>query len=173
MGKYLYMEVVASPLGEITLFSDGIALKEVRLAGQREIFNGVGELRQGAGCPVLEETKRWLTTYFSGEVPDFLPPLAPEGSAFRQRVWEILLEIPYGQVTSYGQIAARIAGETEKKRMSAQAVGQAVGHNPIAILIPCHRVVGKDGSMTGYDGGIEKKIFLLGLENRVSEKNKR
>ena len=164
MEKQLYTKMMESPLGEIVLVSDGTALKEVRLTGQRENFSGMGKMSSEESCPVLEMTKRWLTLYFSGEIPDFLPPLAPEGSAFRQRVWEILLEIPYGQVTSYGEIAARMAAETGKKQMSAQAVGGAVGHNPIAIIIPCHRVVGKDGSMTGYDGGVEKKIWLLQLE---------
>ena len=165
MVRNLYMEVMESPLGKIMLFSDGIALKAVRLTGQREIFGRTDRVSSGENCPILRETKHWLTLYFAGERPDFLPPMAPDGSVFQKKVWELLMEIPYGQVISYGEIAARIVAETGKKRMSAQAVGQAVGHNPIAIIVPCHRVVGKNGSLTGYDGGIEKKIWLLELEN--------
>ena len=113
---------------------------------------------------ILLEAKRWLDIYFSGKEPDFTPPLHPIGSAFRQSVWEILLQIPYGKTTTYGEIANKLAEKQGLSRMSAQAVGGAVGHNPISILIPCHRVVGADGSLTGYAGGVEKKRFLLALE---------
>ena len=108
--------------------------------------------------PVLTEAKHWLSLYFSGKEPDFLPPLHPQGSSFRQAVWNVLLTIPRGQTMTYGEIARRL------NVRSAQAVGGAVGHNPISILIPCHRVVGSDGSLTGYAGGLARKEWLLHLE---------
>jgi len=121
--------------------------------------------------PVFEETVCWLDTYFSGIAPNFTPPLRPLGTPFRQAVWKILLEIPYGATTTYGQLAARIARERSEShpqaamptpfRMSAQAVGGAVGHNPIALIIPCHRVIGADGSLTGYAAGLDRKSWLL------------
>ena len=114
--------------------------------------------------PTLAETKRWLDIYFTGREPGFLPPLHPIGSAFRQSVWELLLRIPYGQTTTYGEIAQELAAKRGLARMSAQAVGGAVGHNEISILIPCHRVVGTNGSLTGYAGGVDKKERLLTLE---------
>ena len=110
--------------------------------------------------PILMDTKRWLDVYFTGREPDFTPPLHPTGSPFRQTVWQLLLEIPYGQTTTYGELAKRL----ECGRMSAQAVGGAVGHNPISIIVPCHRVVGTNGSLTGYAGGLDRKIRLLEIE---------
>ena len=108
------------------------------------------------------DTKRWLDVYFTGREPDFTPLLHPTGSSFRQTVWQLLLEIPYGQTTTYGALAKRLnAG-----RMSAQAVGGAVGHNPISIIVPCHRVVGTSGSLTGYAGGLDRKIKLLEIEKK-------
>ena len=115
--------------------------------------------------PILAQTRRWLNLYFSGSVPDFTPPLHPIGSDFRQEVWALLLQIPYGQTTTYGALAKQLAEINGGKHVSAQAVGGAVGHNPVSIIVPCHRVVGSDGSLTGYAGGIEKKIRLLTLEN--------
>ena len=115
--------------------------------------------------PVFEETVRWLECYFDGFMPDFTPPLAPQGTPFRQAVWEILREIPYGGTMSYGQVAARLAADRGLSRMSAQAVGGAVGHNPIALIIPCHRVVGADGNLTGYAAGLDRKDWLLKWEN--------
>jgi len=113
---------------------------------------------------VFDQTKRWLDLYFSGREPGFMPALNPAGSAFRRAVWEILLKIPYGKTTTYGQIAREIAAARGLAKMSAQAVGGAVGHNEISIIIPCHRVVGTHGSLTGYAGGIDRKIKLLQLE---------
>ena len=115
--------------------------------------------------PVFDQTARWLKCYFDGFMPDFTPPLAPQGTPFRRDVWEILREIPYGVTMSYGQVAARLAADRGLRRMSAQAVGGAVGHNPIAIIIPCHRVVGADGSLTGYAAGLDRKDWLLKWEN--------
>ena len=112
----------------------------------------------------MQEAIRWLDLYFAGKKPDFTPPLHPEGSAFRQMVWKALLTIPYGETRTYGELAKRIAEEKHIPTMSAQAIGGAVGHNPISIIIPCHRVVGAKGALTGYAGGVEKKEFLLRLE---------
>lgn len=114
--------------------------------------------------PVLEETARWLDIYFAGKEPDFTPAIKMEGSYFYQAVGEIMLEIPYGKTTTYGEIAKKVAKRMGKDSMSAQAVGGAVGHNSISVIIPCHRVVGSTGSLTGYAGGIKKKIYLLKLE---------
>ena len=154
----------ASPLGGITLASDGTALSGLWFDGQK-YFGGT--LKGGyveREVPVFCQVRRWLDKYFSGKAPDFLPPLAMEGaSPFRKTVWEILLSIPFGSTLTYGLIAARMQSETGK-RVSAQAVGGAVGHNPISVIIPCHRVVGSDGSLTGYAGGLDKKLALLKLE---------
>lgn len=124
----------------------------------------MSDVRIEQETPVLAEAKRWLDIYFTGKEPDFLPPLHPTGSEFRKAVWEILLQIPYGQTTTYGEIARQLAKKQGLARMSAQAVGGAVGHNEISIIIPCHRVVGTNGSLTGYAGGIHKKEQLLELE---------
>ena len=121
--------------------------------------------RRTQETPILTEARRWLDIYFTGREPDFLPPLHPVGSVFRQAVWKILLQIPYGKTTTYGEIARQLAAQQGLERMSAQAVGGAVGHNEISIIIPCHRVVGTNGSLTGYAGGIDKKIKLLELEH--------
>ena len=113
---------------------------------------------------IRDRTRRWLDLYFSGREPGFTPALNPAGSAFRRAVWEILLKIPYGKTTTYGQIAREIAAARGLAKMSAQAVGGAVGHNEISIIIPCHRVIGAHGSLTGYASGIDRKIKLLQLE---------
>ena len=127
-----------------------------------------GQAEDGRQCPqqlpVFGKTKKWLDLYFAGRVPDFLPPLSLHSSPFRESVWKILLTIPYGHTMTYGEIASALAREKKISRMSAQAVGGAVGHNPISIIIPCHRVVGTNGSLTGYACGIDKKIALLKLE---------
>lgn len=114
--------------------------------------------------PVFRDTCRWLDTYFGGEVPDFVPPLEVQDTKFRLEVWDMLKTIPYGQSTTYGKIARAIAEKRGMERMSAQAVGNAVGSNPVVIIIPCHRVLGSDGKLTGYSGGIERKRALLELE---------
>ncbi len=114
--------------------------------------------------PVFRDTCRWLDTYFGGEVPDFAPPLEVQDTKFRLEVWDILKTIPYGKSTTYGKIAREIAEKRGMERMSAQAVGNAVGSNPVVIIIPCHRVLGSDGKLTGYSGGIERKRALLELE---------
>lgn len=156
-----FIQSYASPVGELTLVSDGAFLTGVWF-GQ---FFHEGQKKE---LSVFEQTNRWLDLYFAGQIPDFLPLLRLEGTAFRREVWDILLEIPYGETVSYGAIAKRVAQRRGIERMSAQAVGGAVGHNPISILVPCHRVVGSDGSMIGYGGGIDRKIKLLEIErNRL------
>lgn len=117
---------------------------------------------------MLSEARRWLDVYFGGQEPDFTPPLHPAGSAFQQEVWALLRRIPCGQTTTYGALARQLAAERGLSRMSAQAVGGAVGHNVISIIIPCHRVVGANGSLTGYAGGIDKKAALLRLEMKMT-----
>lgn len=153
-----------SPLGGILLAADEIGLTGLWFDGEKYFADNLPARHTVGETPILAETKRWLDIYFTGKEPGFLPPLHPIGSAFRQSVWEILLRIPYGQTTTYGEIARQLAAERGLPRMSAQAVGGAVGHNEISILIPCHRVVGMSGSLTGYAGGISKKMKLLELE---------
>lgn len=153
-----------SPMGGILLAADEIGLVGLWFDGQKYFARDLPGERIERDTPALTEAKRWLDIYFTGKEPDFLPPLHPIGSAFRQDVWGILLQIPYGKTTTYGEIARRLAEKRGLSRMSAQAVGGAVGHNEISIIIPCHRVVGTNGSLTGYAGGIEKKIKLLELE---------
>ena len=159
-----YIQHYDSPLGGILLAADEIGLTGLWFYGQKYFARGLPDERVEQETPVLAETKRWLDVYFSGKEPDFTPPLHPVGSAFRRSVWEILLQIPYGQTTTYGEIARRLAEKQGLARMSAQAVGGAVGHNEISIIIPCHRVVGTNGNLTGYAGGTAKKKKLLELE---------
>lgn len=161
----------SAEFGPITLASDGKSLVGLWLPGQKYYASTVvGEMVPDDGPAVFAQAKEWLDRYFAGEQPDPAQlPLAPLGSEFRQRVWRKLLEIPYGQTRTYGDIAAELAREDGKQKMSAQAVGGAVGHNPISIIIPCHRVVGASGSLTGYAGGIGKKVKLLELEGALDE----
>ena len=154
-----------SPLGGMLLAADESGLTGLWFDGGKYFAEGLPAAHIRQETPILAETRRWLDSYFTGREPDFLPPLHPVGSPFQQAVWALLLQIPYGQTVTYGQLAARLAAERGLARMSAQAVGGAVGHNPVSIIVPCHRVVGSDGSLTGYAGGIEKKIRLLTLEN--------
>lgn len=162
----IYSTKISSPLGAVMMASDGENLTGLWLEGQKYFAGSVkGEMVGKDDLPVFEMTKKWLDRYFDGEQKD--PgelPLAPAGSEFREVVWDILCEIPYGTLTTYGEIAREAAKRLHKTSMSGQAVGGAVGHNPISIIIPCHRVVGSDGSLTGYAGGIDKKIQLLKVE---------
>ena len=159
-----YIRRYDSPLGGITLASDGTALTGLRFDGRRYSAPAPGRPYPEADLPVFDEARRWLDCYFSGKAPDFTPKLAPRGTAFRKAVWEILLTIPYGKTVTYGEIAGRIAETAHIPRMSAQAVGGAVGKNPIALIIPCHRVVGAGGRLAGYAGGTDRKANLLDLE---------
>lgn len=153
-----------SPLGGILLAADEIGLTGLWFDGGKYFAATLPRTAREQETPILAEARRWLDIYFTGKEPDFLPPLHPEGSDFRQTVWQILLTIPYGKTMTYGEIARALAEKQGLPRMSAQAVGGAVGHNAISIFIPCHRVVGTSGSLTGYAGGIEKKVKLLELE---------
>lgn len=155
---------MASPLGGLYVAGDNENLTGLWLEGQKYFAATLDPGTPEGDSPVFEQVKKWLDVYFSGKEPDFLPRLAPKGSSFRAMVWDILLDIPYGETLTYGEIAKRLEKSTGK-RVSARAVGGAVGHNPISVIIPCHRVVGSNGGLTGYAGGIAKKIQLLELEN--------
>ncbi|MCB5711649.1 methylated-DNA--[protein]-cysteine S-methyltransferase [Lactonifactor longoviformis] len=161
-----------SPLGQITLASDGEHLVGVWIEGQKYFCGSVKEeLLPKDDLPEFEAAINWLNRYFAGEKPQINElPLAPIGGEFRQEVWKLLCEIPYGEVTTYGEIARKAAEKLGNQKMSAQAVGGAVGHNPISIIIPCHRVVGANGSLTGYGGGIQKKVWLLSHEGADMKK---
>ena len=159
----IYIESYRSPLGTITLASDGEALTGLWFNGQKYFGSTLPQQTGMGDCPVFAQAKRWLDSYFAGAKPDFAPPLRWDATPFRKAVWGILLTIPYGCTMTYGQIAAQLADRMGKPQ-SAQAVGGAVGHNPISLIVPCHRVVGADGSLTGYAGGIDRKVELLTLE---------
>ena len=161
----------SSPIGSITLSSNGTALTGLWFDGQKYFAQTLSKPYEEKLLPVFEETIKWLDIYFCGAVPDFTPELYVHSTPFRKAVWDILLTIPYGQTMTYGEIAEILAQQTGKKKMSAQAVGGAVGHNPISIIIPCHRVVGADGKLTGYAGGLDRKSFLLDLEGNTIGRN--
>ena len=176
--KIAYISEYNSPLGTITVACDDEAIIGLWFNGQRHFGNilpsktveiGENEFRTltvgGKARALLEEARRWMDVYFSGQEPDFLPPLRYDSTPFRKAVCDIMLTIPYGKTMTYGEIADMIATERGVEKMSAQAVGGAVGHNPISLMIPCHRVVGTNGSLTGYGGGIDRKVKLLELEN--------
>ena len=150
-----------SPLCGILIAADDKGLTGLWFDGQKYFARTLPENCEEKETPVLLETKKWLDIYFSGKEPDFIPPLNPKGSDFQKAVWKLLTEIPYGKTVTYGDLARKLQ---PNGKMSAQAVGGAVGHNEISIIIPCHRVVGTNGSLTGYAGGIDKKIKLLKLE---------
>lgn len=156
------VRIVPSPLGRIYLAADALGVTGLWFEGQKYFPPGLAET--GAALPALEEARRWLEIYFSGREPDFLPPLHPTGTAFQLEVWRLLREIPYGQTVTYGALARRLAARRGLAHMSAQAVGGAVGRNRISLLIPCHRVVGAGGTLTGYAGGLARKAALLRLE---------
>lgn len=159
-----YISHYTSPLGPMLLAADSVGLTGLWFEGQKYFALALEAEHSEQEIPVLASAKQWLHIYFSGSEPDFTPPLHLIGTAFQKEVWEILRRIPYGQVTTYGAIAAQIAARRGLAHMSAQAVGGAVGHNPISVLVPCHRVVGSQGALTGYAGGIDKKRALLRLE---------
>lgn len=157
-----YYDTYESPLGEITLCSDGEHLTAAFFTGQKYAGQYLYSSAVRDTLPVLEQAKGWLTQYFRGHVPEHLPAMKLMGTPFQTCVWELLLEIPYGKTVTYGELAKKLGN-----RMSAQAVGGAVGRNPISILVPCHRVMGAGGKLTGYAGGIEKKEALLRLEKII------
>ena len=153
-----------SPLGGITLASDGEALTGLWFDGQTYFADTMSDDSKKEELPIFVQTCHWLDSYFSGKEPDFTPRLKMNTTPFRKAVWEILLTIPFGKTMTYGEIAKLIAQNRGISQMSAQAVGGAVGHNSIALIIPCHRVVGSKGNLTGYAGGLDKKVKLLRLE---------
>ena len=155
------------PLGRIMMAGSGEALTGLWFDGQKHYAETLSAEHAEKDIPVLAETRRWLDLYFGGRIPDFTPPLETRGSAFRKAVWEILLSIPYGRTVTYGEIAGRIAG----RNGAAQAVGGAVSHNPVSLIIPCHRVIGADGSLTGYAGGTDRKSCLLRMEHACAGAN--
>jgi len=158
----MYTFIADTPLGAIRAAARDNTLRGLWFTGQKYFPPGTETWRNTPDYPVFVSLKSWLNDYFAGKIPKTKVPLSPEGTDFQQAVWKLLLSIPYGKTTTYGAIAARLA--SAEKKASAQAVGGAVGHNPISLLIPCHRVLGADGSLTGYAGGVDKKRSLLELE---------
>lgn len=161
-----YSTTYSSPIGMITLACEGDKLVGLWMEGQKYFGDTIPEkMVKKNDTSIFMKTKMWLDRYFAGKKPEILElPLAPIGGDFRRGVWNILCEIPYGEVITYGDIAKKMAMKMKKQSMSSQAVGGAVGHNPISIIIPCHRVVGSNGSVTGYSGGVNTKVKLLELE---------
>ena len=164
-----YVNRCQSPIGKILLAADDTGLTGLWFGGQKYFGLYLDKEHEERELPVFEQAKQWLDVYFSGREPDFKVPLHFIGTDFQKEVWEILYSIPYGQTTTYGEIAKQLAAKRGLEHMSAQAVGGAVSHNEISILVPCHRVVGTNGSLTGYAGGIDKKIALLKLEGALKE----
>lgn len=156
MENLKYKTTFSSPLGEILIKSDENAITSLSFTQ--------AETKQAETCKVLEKAKVWLEGYFAGKNPKINFPLEPNGTPFQKMVWQCLLDINYGEVSTYGMVAKKVAQKLGKQNMSARAVGHAIGQNPIAIIVPCHRVVGANGALTGYAWGLERKIKLLQLE---------
>ncbi len=169
MRAMTYQFKYSTPKGfdDILMFSDGSVLTELKFEQTHEKY-GQKELCEEKNLPIFNDVRRWLDIYFSGKEPDFTPDYRIDAmTPFRREIFEILLKIPFGKTTSYGEIAAEIAKKRSITKMSAQAVGGAVGWNPVCIIVPCHRVIGADGSLTGYGGGIKNKTALLELEKAL------
>jgi methylated-DNA-[protein]-cysteine S-methyltransferase len=162
-----YINKIKSPIGILTVSSDGQSVSGLWIEGQKYFAKTLEDDVSEQNLPLFEEVRRWLDIYFSGKKPDFTLPLMPKGSSFQKSIWDDLREIPYGQTITYGTLAKQFEVKNKGERTSARAVGNAVGHNPISILIPCHRIIGKNGSLTGYAGGINTKIKLLQLEGVI------
>lgn len=163
----LYINHYQSPLGGMTMSSNGEALTGLWFDSSQQnnsFMQGAKREKANNFFTIFDEAEEWLNIYFTGRAPDFMPNISLDGTEFQKAVWDILLSIPYGEIMTYGEIADQIAKERGIKRMSAQAVGGAVSHNPISLIVPCHRVVGRNGKLTGYAGGIDKKLRLLRLE---------
>lgn len=165
-----YATTYASPLGNMLLAADEVGLTGLWFDGQKYYAAGLDPAYQMRELPVFDAVKRCLDAYFAGREPDFMPPLHLTGTPFQTEVWDIMRQIPYGATTTYGNIARQMASRRGLTHLSAQAVGNAVGRNRVLILVPCHRVIGSDGSLTGYAGGVEKKQALLQLEGVVLQK---
>lgn len=165
-----YKSFYTSPLGDILLAADDQGLTGLWFTdGQRRMGEGLRPDAAECGSVYFDEARQWLDLYFAGRDPGFVPRLHLTGSVFRNRVAQIMLEIPYGKTTTYQAIARQIAAERGMRQMSCQAVGGAVGRNPISLIIPCHRVIGADGSLTGYGGGLSRKEALLRMEGSLKE----
>lgn len=162
-----YTSHYASPLGDMLLAADDVGLTGLWFEGQKHFAFHLSDEHSEKETPIIGMAKEWLDIYFAGQKPDSNIPLHFTGTAFQKEVWHILCTIPYGSTTNYGEIAQRIALQRGLPRMSAQAVGNAIGHNSISLIVPCHRVIGKNGNLTGYAGGIDKKAKLLALEGIV------
>ena len=160
----MFERIIQTPLGEVRLRSDGKSLTGLWFVGQVNDAKDNSDIEIKDDLPIFGQVETWLESYFSGEQTPIKIPLQPKGTVFQEEVWKILQEIPYGETMTYGEIAQRIAKEKGVATYSAQAVGQAVGKNPISILIPCHRVLGKNGALTGYAGGVHRKEQLLRIE---------
>lgn len=165
-----YTAAYQSSVGDVLLAADEIGLTGLWFEGEKFYALSLDPEHEERETPIFAITRRWLDIYFSGHEPDFMPPVHMIGSEFRRCVWELLLQIPYGTTVTYGDLARQVARRRGLRRMSAQAVGGAVGHNGISIIVPCHRVVGTNGSLTGYAGGVDKKRRLLELEGVDMEK---
>ena len=163
----IYTHNYQSPLGEIVIASDDTATTGLWLVGQRHFDIEVEGCITDKDLPIFDEVSRWLDIYFTGNNPGEIPAVRMNGTPFQLEVWQILQAVPYGKLITYREIAELIAKKRGITKMSARAVGNAVGRNPVSILVPCHRVVGSDGKMTGYAGGIERKVKLLKLENAL------
>ncbi len=165
-----YTAAYQSSVGDVLLAADETGLTGLWFEGEKFYALSLDPEHEERETPIFAITRRWLDIYFSGHEPDFMPPVHMIGSEFRRCVWELLLRIPYGTTVTYGDLARLVARRRGLRRMSAQAVGGAVGHNEISIIVPCHRVVGTNGSLTGYAGGVDKKRRLLELEGVDMEK---
>ncbi len=163
----IYTQNYQSPLGEIVIASDGTAITGLWLVGQRHFDIELEGCITDKDLPIFDEVSHWLDIYFTGNNPGEIPAVRMNGTPFQLEVWQILQTIPYGKLITYREVAEFIAKKRGITKMSARAVGNAVGRNPVSILVPCHRVVGSDGKMTGYAGGIERKVKLLKLENAL------
>lgn len=162
-----YIQEYNSPLGSITIASDEASVTGIWFENSRFFGETLSGKCINQATAAAEQAVHWLDIYFNNKIPDFTPPLLLKGTDFRMTVWKMLLDIPYGETISYGDIAKAVAKRRGIEKMSAQAVGNAVGHNPISIIVPCHRVVGSKGSLTGYGGGIKRKKALLDIESNV------
>ena len=156
-----YTYYYTSPIGKITLASNGTHLTGLWIEGQKYFPSHLPADKTTTLLSVFRQTQEWLDAYFKGENPDYLPNIELKDTPFRLAVWEILKHIPYGETVTYKDIAKEVARQNNRQSMSAQAIGGAIGHNPVSIIIPCHRVIGSNGSLTGYAGGIERKIALF------------
>ncbi|MDR2756489.1 MAG: methylated-DNA--[protein]-cysteine S-methyltransferase [Planctomycetaceae bacterium] len=169
-----YICSIKSPVGILMASSDGKNVSGLWIEGQKYFAKTLEKDVQKQNLPIFKNVQKWLDMYFSSEEPNFMLPLMPKGSPFQKLIWNILCKIPYGQTTTYGEIAKQFELKNKGSHTSARAVGNAVGHNPISIIIPCHRVIGKNGSLTGYAGGINVKRKLLQMEGieikKINEK---